>query len=358
AGVDGGGQFLQALQSANIPHKKLRHLRRAISPLDDLMCFFDIIQIMRNFSPDIVFLNSSKAGVLGTLAAMACRWLGKKFTLIYRIDWAFNDPRSTLERKAYVIVEKFLSKFRDIIMQNDNFDLSTAKSFGIKPRLGFKIIHNGIDINVLNFLSRQAARGFFRNKLKINLDKFELVVGNTANYYKTKDLPSLVRAVAVLAKSVNVGCVLVGDGTERKVLEKMIQEKGLQDRVFLTGQILDAYKYLRAYDVFTFSSVKEGFPWAILEAMAAELPIVATKVGAIPDIIQNGVSGRLVEPSDSAQMSEQILWLYKNRDAAIKFGLCARQLVKERFTLDALLAKYRQLFQNIIDNKASKISFD
>src|SRR3989344_8441622 len=79
-GVDGGGEFLGALRSAGIQCKKLKHLRRAISPLNDILCFFDIIRVIQNFSPDIVFLNSSKAGVLGTMAAALCRWFGNKFT--------------------------------------------------------------------------------------------------------------------------------------------------------------------------------------------------------------------------------------------------------------------------------------
>ncbi|MEK9170843.1 MAG: glycosyltransferase, partial [Patescibacteria group bacterium] len=174
AGADGGGEFFKVLRLAGIPCVELKHLRRAIRPIDDLLCFFEIISTIRHFSPDIIFLNSSKAGVLGTIAASACRWLGKRFTLIYRIDWAFNDPRPAFERKVYIVVERFLSKFRDIIIQNDSFDLHTARVNGIKPKLGFKIIHNGIDVDALQFFDRDAARIFFRDRLRVNLNDFEL----------------------------------------------------------------------------------------------------------------------------------------------------------------------------------------
>ncbi len=358
AGVDGGGDFLKALQLAGIPCVELKHLRRVIHPIDDLLCFFEIIRTIRHFSPDIIFLNSFKAGVLGTLAASACRWFGKRFTLIYRIDWTFNDPRPAFERKTYIVVERFLSKFRDIIIQNDSFDLYTAKSNGIKPKLGFKIVHNGIDVDSLQFLDRDAARIFFRDRLHVDFNSFELVIGNTANYYKTKGLTYLLEAVANIAKTVNVACVIVGDGIERKVLEKMIRQNGLEMHVFLAGQIPNAYRYLKAYDIFAFSSVKEGFPWAILEAMAAELPIVATTVGAIPDILENGVSGWLIKPAHPEQISERILWFHTHRDSMSQFGSKAKQRVREQFILDALLTKYRQLFRAIIDKKTDQIAFD
>ncbi len=357
-GANGNGEFTKALKSRNILYRELNHLRRSIHPIDDLLCFFDIALMIKSFSPDIVFLNSSKAGVLGTIAATFCRWFGKKFTLIYRINWAFNDPRPAIERKIYIIVERFLSKFRDIIIQNDNFDLQTAKINRIKPKLGFKIIYNGIDSNALNFLNRDAARDFFRDKLHVDLNKFELVIGNTANYYKTKGLPYLLDAIANLSKTINVGCVLVGDGPERKTLEDIIKRNRLEKRVFLAGQLPDAHRYLKAYDIFAFSSVKEGFPWAILEAMSAELPIIATKVGAIPDILENGISGWLIEPANSEQIYERILWFSSHINIMPQFGLRAKQRVQNRFTLDILLAKYRQLFQAIIDKKTDLINFD
>lgn len=358
AGIDGGDEFSKALERKGIPYCRLKHLRRAIRPLNDLLCFFDIIKMIRDFSPDIVFLTSSKAGVLGTLAATVCRWFGKKLTIIYRIDWAFNDPRPALERKAYIVVERLLSKFRDIIIQNDRFDLDTAKSHGIRPRIGFKIVYNGINSETLNFLSREAARAFFHDRLGIDLNKFTLVIGNTANYYKTKGLTYLLEAVADLAKTVNVACIIVGEGTERKMLEKMIENRGLEKRVFLAGHVPDAFLYLKAFDIFAFSSVKEGFPWAILEAMAAGLPIVATKVGALPEIIEDGISGFLVEPGNSKNISERIAWFHEHPSSMSLFGSRAKQRVRERFTLDNLLAAYRQLFRAIIDKKTHSISFD
>ncbi|KKR85608.1 MAG: hypothetical protein UV53_C0020G0004 [Candidatus Azambacteria bacterium GW2011_GWE1_42_9] len=358
AGADGGGEFLKILQANNIPCKELKHLRRSICPIDDLLCVMDIAQIIKNFAPDIVFISSSKAGALGTAAAIFCRWFGRKFTLIYRIDWAFNDPRPALERKIYIVIENFLSKFRDIIIQNDQFDLRTAKINGIKPKLGFKIIHNGIDGNALDFLDKNDARNFFHNKLNTDLNQFDLIIGTIANYYKTKGLSYLLDAMAELSKTKNIGCILVGDGPERKILEKIIKQRGLENRVFLAGQISDAYKYLKACDIFVLPSAKEGFPWTILEAMLAGLPIIATKVGAIPEILENGVNGWIVESENQKQIVEKILWFSAHPDDRHSFGISAKQRAKNQFALNTMLSKYRQLFRAIIDKKTNFIDFD
>jgi len=357
-GADGGGEFLEALQHAQIPCQRVLHLRRAIRPLDDIRCVLDLARVIRECSPEIIFLTSSKSGVLGTLAAMLARLQGGRFTLIYRIDWAFNDPRPAIERKMYAVVEKFLSKFRDIILQNDRFDLQSARRHGIKPRLGFKVMHNGIDIERLRFLERSEAHAFFSDKLHVDLRAFDVVIGNTANYYRTKGLTYLIEAMALLVKTVNAACIIVGEGTERTRLQELIRSLGLEGRVFLAGQLPEASRYLKAYDIFAFSSVKEGFPWAILEAMAAGLPIVATRVGAMPEVIEDGTSGWLVDPADAGQLADKLQWFCTHREALSQFGKSAKQRVQQQFTLARLLENYRKLFRSVVAKKFDEITFD
>jgi glycosyltransferase involved in cell wall biosynthesis len=357
-GADGGGEFCRALEAEGIRTIAVPHLHRAVRPFDDHAAIGEIAQTIEAFAPDIVFISSSKSGVLGTMAAKRVRETGRKFTLIYRIDWAFNDPRPAVERALYAAVERALSPHRDIIVQNDRYDLRTARERGIAPRVGFTVIHNGVNPDAFTFLSRADARAFFRQKCRVDLDAFDLVLGNTANLYATKGLSYLIEAVADVAKDVNVAAVVAGEGPERPKLEALIKERGLERRIILAGQLPKASQYLNAYDVFAFSSLKEGFPWAILEAMSAERPIVATTVGAIPEVIEDGVSGLLVPPGDAKAMAEKIRWFAAHREAWVPMGAAARERVKAKFTLDRLLANYRALFSAVLEDRLDKMAWD
>ena len=126
-----------------------------------------------------------------------------------------------------------------------------------------------------------------------------------ANFYKTKGLAYLIEA----AKEVNAQFVIIGEGGQRPQLEKLIKQYQLQEKVILTGRIPDAYKYLKAFDVFVLPSLKEGFPWIILEAIAAEVPIVATNVGALPEILPQEF---LVEPGNAQVLAKKIGWMLEH----------------------------------------------
>jgi len=358
-GPDGGGEFIRALKTAGINGVELPTLRRALRGLEDLVCIRDIARTIREFAPDIVFLSSTKAGVLGTIAVNIRRLMGQKLFLLYRIGgWAFNDPRPEMERNAYAFVERLLSPSRDMIVQNSTADLDSARRRKIRPRLGFKIIHNGVDTGALKFFDKADARAFFRDKIGADLNAFDVVIGNTANYYKTKGLEHLISAMALIVPQTNAACILIGEGGERPALETLIKEKNLVGRVFLVGQVPDAYRYVKAYDIFALSSMKEGFPWAVLEAMAAGLPIVSTKVGAVPDIIEDGVSGRLVDPGQSSQLAEKIQAYINAPESMPTFGAAARARVEERFTLKKLLDNYKHVFECILQKRFHDITFD
>jgi len=146
----------------------------------------------------------------------------------------------------------------------------------------------------------------------------------------------------------NLKFLVVGEGRERKKLEKLIKKYYLEDDFFLAGAIPNAYKYLKAFDIFVLPSVKEGFPWTILEAMVAEIPIIATKVGGVPEILEDsstgsGQAGIIVEPKNPKQLAEAIQKLIENPDLRKKFSQKAKRRVKEKFSLDKMVNKIEKL---------------
>jgi glycosyltransferase involved in cell wall biosynthesis len=127
-------------------------------------------------------------------------------------------------------------------------------------------------------------------------------------------------------------------------LEKIIEKYNLENRVFLVGFLENAKEYLKAFDIFTLTSIKEGLPYTILEAGLAGLPIIASNVGGVPDIIDNGINGILVEKTNVGQISKTIEFMIKNPDQRKSFGLKLQQKIEKEFSLKQMLDKTLQLY--------------
>lgn len=231
--------------------------------------------------------------------------------IIYRIGgWTFNDPNPFLVKFYYKFIEKISARWKDYIINNAESDRQQAIKMGIRPRKEILTIYNGIDVDKLGFLSKKEAR-----KL-LNLENSDFVVGTIANNYPAKGLKYLIKA-----------------------------EEGFQDIKFvILSKVPDASKYLKAFDVFVLPSVKEGFPWVILEAMLAEIPVVATKVGALPKIIQNGENGILIEPRSPQQIADAITKLLNNESLRKKLAEQGKKTVIEKFNLQKMIQQYEDLF--------------
>lgn len=338
-GRDGDGSLIQTLQGLGVLTIALYSLRRDIHPFSDLKAVYEVKSLIKDYAPDTLFLLSSKAGFIGSLAA---RLSHTSTRVIYRIGgWTFKDPWPVWKKKFWIFLEKISAPWKDIIIVNNNPDLIQAGNLKIIPREGIHMIHNGIDPYKLSLLPKEQAR---RELLNGSVEDYakKKIIGTIANFYPAKGLTYLIDAATHL-KDPDVLVVIVGDGTERSSLERQIQELHLSDKVILTGHRANASQYLCAFDIFAFSSIKEGFPWAVLEAMSAKLPIVATRVGAVPELIENGVQGRLVTPANGQALADALGTLLQNEGVAQQMGIQAHQKVLFSFTLDAMIQRIKAL---------------
>ena len=333
-GTDGNRSLADILVSQNINIATLPLLKRNIRPISDFLAIRQTRNLIDKIKPDTLFLVSSKAGFIGALAAKNSKTRPK---VIYRIGgWSFNDPRPAWQKSLWRFLEKLSAPWKDIIILNNTHDLNQAKGIGIKPCEKLVLIHNGLDPYKINFLSKNDAR----IKLGLSLDK--KVIGTIANFYPTKGLENIIET-AVKIKRDDVMFCIIGDGAGRPNLEKLIRDNNLEEKVILVGRKESASSYLTAFDVFLLPSVKEGFPWAILEAMAAKLPIIATRVGAVPEIIENGVSGYIVESRNPDQIAQHITTLLGSESKAKEMGIQAHQRLIFAFNIESTIHQIEKL---------------
>jgi len=320
AAGEGDNGLFQKLKDAQVTPVYLKQMKRTPWPWQITKAVWEIRELLKKERPDVLFLCSTTAGLLGSVASLIDRG---PTSIIYRIGgWAFRDPRAFWKNWLILLAEKITAPLKDLIIVNSEIDRKLALKYKIAPEKKLVKIYNGIDVNSLSFLSRDEARQ------KLNLDQSIKIIGTVANFYKTKGLEYLIEAAPILIEARPQSIfVIIGDGRERPILEGLIKKYNLGDRVILAGRISDAYQYLKAFDVFVLPSLKEGFPWIILEAIAAQIPIVATNVGALPEIINEEF---LIAPGNAEALAKKIGWMLEHP---------AKTELKPEFTSQKMIEK-------------------
>ncbi|MFH1078173.1 MAG: glycosyltransferase family 4 protein [Patescibacteria group bacterium] len=338
AGED--GELGARCAERGIPYAKLATVRRAISPVHDLAAIHEIRDLIRGYRPDVVHLNSSKMGVIGSIAAD----LEHVPRTVYRIGgWAFLERVGALKRLLYLLSERWTAPKKDIIVTVHPGDEAVATREGICPRHRLVTIPNGIDLAAFDrdLLPRDEAR----KRLGLPLDA--TVIGTVANFYPAKNLPWYLEAISSSeglrhAQARNL-FVIVGDGPDKALVEAARDRFGLESTVLLPGRRADVRTLFRAFDMFVLPSSKEGMPWALLEAMAAGLPCVATDVGACRWML--GTDAGTVVPSDDATaLTDAIKKLVDDPNLRSSLGVAARHTIEEHFRWEASVEATMRLF--------------
>lgn len=339
------GDFLARTLPAHVERIIIPGLTRVgFAPLRDMATMRELRRLIRHAQPDTLLLISSKAGFLGSLAARGLRGALPDLKVIYRIGgWTFNDPWPAWKRRLFLTLERWSARWKDVIVVNNRHDFDQANKLGIRPREHVMQIANGID-PYLPVLSREEARSVLDRATADQYHKrsYTFLVGTIANFYPAKDLATLIRVASRVGGDVRF--IVIGDGELRPELDRLIGTERLRDRFFLAGRIPDASRLLPAFDVFILPSVKEGFPWALLEAMTAKVPAVATRVGAVPEMIDDGDSGLLVAPGDVAGMVRAIVRLRDDEHLRREVAIAAHQKVINEFSLRTMISEFERLF--------------
>lgn len=306
-------ELFTALEAQNIAYKQLKWAKRAINPVFDLLALFELIFVFKSERPDVIHLNSSKIGFLGSLAARMLIGTGRPRVVYTAHGWVFNEPLPYLIKKLYYFIEKKSSAWKDVIICVSEADRQTALANNFKAKI--ITIHNAVDPAQLDFFDQNAARQKLWELLDANgapRREPAKLIGAIANLYPTKGVNYLIMAAARLVKTKpDLIFMVMGQGQERPNLEALIINHHLENNFFLLGSVPQAHQYLKALDLFVLPSVKEGLPYAILKAQAAEIPIMAAKVGALPEIMPAEL---LAEPGNADDLAEKINDALNNPD--------------------------------------------
>jgi len=336
--VGGDGELAKRLNIAGI--KKIYELSsgRDIKIFEEIKTFFSILWIIWNERPDVIHLNSSKIGGLGGFAA----WLTRVPKIIFTAHgWAYDEDRSWWQKKLIIFFSWLSSIFHHQIICVSEHSRTSGKRLGS----GYKkclTIHNAIE--EVDFFSRDEAGKFFAETLSFKPANNTIWIGTIAELTKNKGLPYLVAALAIL-ESKNWLCLLIGSGEQYDELKHQINALKLGDKIFIINYLPEAARYLRAFDIFVMSSVKEGLPYVLLEAGLAGLAIAATNVGGIPEIIENKKTGLLSPPKYPRALADQIERLIGDEKLRDTLGKNLRHKIASDFKFDIMLERTKQVYE-------------
>ncbi len=332
----GSGMLIQRLQATGVRTIPLPALERRVSLLGDIRTFFEVLQILRKERPDVFHIHSSKMGAIGALAG---RLAGVRVVFTAHA-WAFNEPRGLLAKTVIRLIAWFT-----VLLSHRT--IAVSESVRTQMRLPFTrrkiaVIHNGIAPR--QSLPRSEARlRLAENVPPLNVARDAFWFGTFAELHPVKGLDVAIEAMrTVVRKDSRAHFVIAGDGDERASLERRVREAGLVNNVHFLGFVPDAGMFVAAFDCFLVPSRSEALSYAILEAGAAGLPVIATRVGGIPEIIDE-TTGVLVPPDDAPALADAMTHALTHPETA-NLGSFLRDRVLSDFTLERMLRETVALY--------------
>ena len=257
-----------------------------------------------------------------------------------------GDPHGT--NRKHNLLRRLMLPFYDVCYANSAAMEDWNRSVIGVPPAKSRMLPNGIDAERFRVRGEQEARPYF--------NAGEIVIGTVGRVQDVKDHATLMDAFLLLREQLpqlreRLRLAIVGDGPLLQALRDKAAAAGIAGAVWLPGGRNDVPDVLRSYDIFALSSIAEGTPGAALEAMACGLPVVGTRVGGIPEVIDNGVTGQLVPPSNAAALAAALKHYVEAPALARRHGLAGRERVLRKYSMPAMVAAYQDMYDSLCERK-------
>jgi glycosyltransferase involved in cell wall biosynthesis len=336
----GGILDADANKIADIRLTFVRSLVRQVHPIKDFLAFVAITNILRREKPDIVHTHSSKAGIVGRLAAKAA---GVP-TIIHSIHgFGFNPYQNLVMRWIFVFLERVIARFTNVLIAVAEENIKAGVRLGIGNEKRYTLIRSGVDIEKIR--QAIAATDVKTLKKELNLTDQAKVVLSAGPFKPQKDPVAFVECAAKVAKQVpNVMFVWSGDGELRPEVEKRVRELQLGHVVKLLGWRKDVPALLKLCDVFALTSLWEGLPRAGVEALIAGKPVVAFAVDGVPEIVKDGRNGFVLPPGRHDEFAHRLTQLLTDPDLSARLSEEASRTIDSSFDIHFMVRQQETLY--------------
>jgi glycosyltransferase involved in cell wall biosynthesis len=310
-------------------------LPRLMKP--DLTRLWRLPAVIRNIQPDLIhsylFVGNFWARISGTFS-------GIPVIISIRNSDYYTSP-------FQVSMNRILRPLTKMMIANSKAGRNSAISRREIGKRKSLVIYNGIPLFQFDDLLR---KGDVRKELGLN--KENILIGMIARLESQKDYETYLRAMQIVSnKNEKVRVLCVGDGSKKSELMELTRSLNISQITIFTGSRSDVPSILNALDIFVLSSHFEGFPNAIMEAMAAGLPVVASRVGGVPELVAHNITGLLVSPGNAEDLAESVLSLLEDQERATEMGLRGRQRIESSYTIENLVAQTEAVYNQVLRTK-------
>ena len=340
------GDYHAEIAACGVPHHPQASLVRELAPARDLRALGSLVALLRRLRPHVVHARSAKARFLAPLAARLAR---VPVTVQTVHGWSFNNAVDR-RRAVFIRLERLARRFCDATVLVSRQDLAEGLALGVLPthavaRGEALLIRSGVDLGAVAPLDEPARRAI---RAAEGIPDGRPVVSLVQRLSPPKTPHVFVRALpGILAERPDAVAWIVGDGPLRPAVEAAVAEAGVGGRVRFLGLRKDIPAVLSASDVLVHSSLREGLPRVVLEALAIGTPVVATAVGGVTDAVAEGVTGLLVPPEDPAALAGAVLATLTDRAAAARRAQAGRTAVGA-FSARQMLDEQHALYQRLL----------
>jgi glycosyltransferase involved in cell wall biosynthesis len=340
---DGEKERVEELRRLSIQITTIAEMGREISLWSDIKALLKLYQIIYREKPDIVHTHTAKAGAIGRIAA----WLAGVPIIIHTFHGhVFHDYFGKVKTWLFIQFEQWLAKITTciiVISRSQKYDIVTKFRISNKK----KVITIPLGLELERFLLIDKDTFHLKNELGISRNEF--LIGIVGRIVPIKNHELLLKVIKLLREQqLPVHLCIVGDGELRNELIQSAREKNISNYTHFTGWRLDMEKIYSGMDLLALSSLNEGTPVAIIEAMASQVPVVATAVGGVPDLISDGETGLLSAPNDANDLAEKIRQILVNPEMTTKIIKKARESVEKNYHYRRLINDIQNIYEKLI----------
>jgi len=339
------GSLIDEVRSLNIPLTILPDLLRQISPINDLKAYQKMSRLFREREFSIVHTHSSKAGILGRFAARSANVP----IIVHTIHgWSFHAYMPGWKRQLYILLERMAAKYSNALIIVSSRDLQKGLDSGIGKPEQYHLIRSAIPLE--EFDPSKVDGSNLRKVFGIPMDT--PVIGTVSRFSEQKNPLEWVEVASyVHQKNPQAWFLIVGDGPMRSKVECAIQKNALGEQTILTGLRRDIPDLMSAMDIFILTSLWEGLPRVVPQAMAMCLPVLSNRTDGISEAVQDGVTGFLFSPDEPALFAQKCIELIKEPEIRKQMGELGRKTVIREFDLNLMVAQIQDLYDELILKK-------
>ncbi len=336
------GSLIEEARQRGVPLAIFPDLLRQVNPWHDLLALTKMKRIMQERGYTIVHTHSSKAGILGRLAAR----LAKTPLIVHTVHgWSFHAYMPPVIRWIYILLERWMAQFSDALVVVARQDIEKGLQAGIGRREQYRCIRSAIPLD--EFDPSLYDRTTLRQEL--DLPPEAVVIGNVGRFSAQKNPLDWVRVADLVGKACpEARFLLVGDGPLRPQVEDALRQAGLWERSILTGLRRDTPRWMAAMDIFLLTSLWEGLPRVIPQAMAMGLPVAANRADGVAEALQDGSTGYLCSPGDIEQLAERCINLVYDPLKRQEMGCRGQAYAAQEFDLRQMIASLEALYDELL----------